>query len=56
MPDQRCEDFPCCGHRPGECADRPEYHAEYWSALHDRLGDEAYEYYLDRLEAQENGW
>lgn len=26
----RCEDFPCCGHKLGECEDRPELTKEYW--------------------------
>jgi len=25
-----CEDYPCCGHLYGECADRPEFTSEYW--------------------------
>ena len=26
-----CEDFPCCGHQFGECADRPEFTGAYWA-------------------------
>jgi hypothetical protein len=25
-----CEDYPCCGHLPGECEDRPEFTSDYW--------------------------
>jgi hypothetical protein len=51
-----CEDYPCCGHRQGECEDKPEYTAEYWSKLHDEMGDERYELYLEALERQEQGY
>jgi hypothetical protein len=52
----RCEDYPCCGHGTEGCDDRPEFTAEYWDTLRDHLGDEDYERYIERLEAQENGW
>jgi hypothetical protein len=26
----RCEDFPCCGHEPGDCPDRDEHGNESW--------------------------
>lgn len=25
-----CEDYPCCGHMPGECGFRPEFTSDYW--------------------------
>lgn len=48
-----CEDFPCCGHKRGECRDRAEFTSEYWSELQQSLGDEEYEYYCEQLEHQE---
>ena len=26
-----CEDYPCCGHAPGECGFRPSFTSEFWS-------------------------
>lgn len=49
----RCEDYPCCGHGQEGCEDRPEFHSEYWHELHERLGDELYEQYLELLEWNE---
>jgi hypothetical protein len=25
-----CEDYPCCGHAPGECGYSPTHHSDYW--------------------------
>jgi hypothetical protein len=49
----RCEDYPCCGHPRGQCSDRAEYTSAYWSELHQSLGDEGYDYYIERLEEQQ---
>lgn len=51
----RCEDYPACGHRAGECGSRAEYTAAYWRDLHASLGDEQYERYCEALDRQE-GW
>lgn len=37
-----CEDFPCCGHQPGECEPREEYTKAYW--LERMSGDFDYDY------------
>jgi len=52
----RCEDFPCCGHRLGECGDRAEFTSAYWMDLHDEMGDERYEAYCEAIDRQERGW
>lgn len=38
-----CEDYPCCGHAPGECEDRPEFHADYWRNRIQQLEDQGYD-------------
>jgi transposase-like protein len=29
----RCEDFPCCGHEPGDCPDRDRHGRERWRCV-----------------------
>ena len=36
----QCEDYPCCGHLPGECASRESFTKEYWL---ERMSDPDYE-------------
>lgn len=53
----RCEDYPCCGHTDGDgCATRESHTAAYWQRLHDEMGDERYEEYLEALDRQEAGF
>jgi hypothetical protein len=49
----RCEDFPCCGHLPGECQNRPEFTSGYWVELALSFDDPAdFDAYLDRIDMQ----
>lgn len=52
----RCEDFPCCGHALGECADRPEFTSAFYLANPRLLGDEFddYGYEDERDDADED--
>ena len=38
-----CEDYPCCGHRQGECQDRAEFHSEYWHDVMAKMNEEEYD-------------
>ena len=43
-----CEDFPCCGHEPGDCEGLLYGSDEdIKAAVYDRLGDPDYDYYYD---------
>lgn len=46
----RCEDYPCCGHLPGECAPQERFTKEYWQDRYDSLSPE------DRYEVEVFGW
>lgn len=48
----RCEDFPACGHRLGECGDRAEFTSAYWHDLQEQMGDERYSEYCEALDRQ----
>jgi hypothetical protein len=52
----RCEDYPCCGHRFGECADRAEFTSAYWRELRDSMDEDQYDRYCDALDRQEAGY
>lgn len=53
-----CEDYPCCGHLPGECADRPEFTSAYYlanpAATH--LGCDHNTGYCDYEDQYEDEW
>ena len=36
----RCEDYPCCGHLPGECAPQERFTKAYWL---DRMAEPDYD-------------
>jgi hypothetical protein len=46
----RCEDYPCCGHQPGECAPQERFTKAYWQDRYDSLSPE------DRDEVDMYGW
>lgn len=49
-----CEDFPCCGHKLGECEDRAEFHSEFWhNAIH-TMDEYSYERMCEAMDAQES--
>ncbi len=51
----RCEDFPCCGHKLGECQNRPEYTSEYWYDRIRQLEDNGYDpYEIDMMLSRED--
>lgn len=39
-----CEDYPCCGHAPGECMDRKEFTSAYYLENPHLLDEEYYDY------------
>jgi hypothetical protein len=52
-----CEDFPCCGHRRGECQERAEFTSEYWLEMSERFEDPAdYDAFCDMMDRQEQGY
>lgn len=46
----RCEDFPCCGHLPGECAPQERFTKAFWQDRYDRLDPD------ERFEVDAYGW
>lgn len=52
----RCEDFPCCGHRPGQCSDRAEYTSEFWQEAMDEMDADRYDRMCEALDRQEAGY
>lgn len=49
----RCEDYPCCGHQPGECGDRAEFTSEFWSEF---IAEDPERFeYLDSIGAFDGG-
>lgn len=51
-----CEDYPCCGHRLGQCRDKPEYHAQHWREMMDKLDPDEYDRYCEIIDRQEAGY
>ena len=45
-----CEDYPCCGHLPGECAPQERFTKGYWQRQYDSLSPE------DQAEVDMYGW
>lgn len=46
----RCEDYPCCGHLPGECEPQERFTKAYWQSRYGDLDPE------ERYEVDAFGW
>jgi hypothetical protein len=50
-----CEDYPCCGHKAGECGDRAEFTSAYWHDVLQNLEDKGLDpYEIDMIMSGED--